>query len=584
MSTALRKLNHSLRISIDDVRLGMFISELDRPWVNSPFMLQGFLLTETLDLRTLQSLSREIVIDPSRSNVSSLSHLPWELLHAPSNAPAKESAPAVKLAISPHNPYAKKPDAPLNQRELAKAKADAEAKVKASAAIDTAPLGTETKASLGRVTQKLLNVFDFRSDSPKPYYLRHAEAKVDPHEVESKASRSVRLTPPSDPAFTNWIQTLYPRDVIFAPLNWLERVQCWLEERRAEKTLPRGKNIRPRPLGARRPNYVPDDIRLVNYVNASTVSEELSHARNVADQTSVILKKLEIDIQVDQSIALDEISPAVNLLTLSVTSNPAAMMWLIRLRSENSAAYSHSLKVAIYMMVLGRHLGFPPTQLNELAYIGLLLDVGKLELPEGLLDTPSRLNDAELEIMRTHVDSGVKILQTSEPLAPNVFKGIIEHHERLDGSGYPHGLTGNEISIFGRIAAIADSFAAMTSPRTYGVTHSPFDAMKELFKEAGTRLHAPLVEEFVQAIGIFPVGSMIELSTGEVAIVLEHNKIRRLEPKVLLLTKEDKALQEKPFIIDLMTQKTSDRGEPRKILRGLPDGAYGLVCQDFYKT
>jgi HD-GYP domain-containing protein (c-di-GMP phosphodiesterase class II) len=584
MSSALRKLNHSLRISIDDVRLGMFISELDRPWVNSPFMLQGFLLTEPLDLKTLQSLSREIVIDPSRSAVSSLSHLPWELLHAPSHSSAKESAPAPKLAISTHNPYAKKPEIATDARRIAKAKADAEAKVKAASAINSTALGSETKASLGRVAQKLLDVFDLSSDEPKPYYLRHAETKVEPHEAESKASRSARLTPPSNPEFSNWIQSLYPRDVIFAPLNWMERVAHWWEERRKTQTLPRGRNIRPRPLGARRPDYIPDNIRLVTYVNASTVSEELVHARNVADQTSLILKKLESDIQVDQSIAVEQISPAVNLLTLSVTSNPAAMMWLIRLRSENVAAYSHSLKVAIYMMVLGRHLGFPPTQLSELGYIGLLLDVGKLELPEGLLDTPNRLNESELEIMRTHVDGSVKILQNTEPLAPNVLKGIMEHHERLDGSGYPHGLTGNQISIFGRIAAIADSFAAMTSPRTYGVTHSPFDAMKELFKEAGTRLHAPLVEEFVQAIGIFPVGSMIELSTGEVAIVLEHNKIRRLEPKVLLLTKVDKALQEKPYIIDLMTQKASESGELRKILRGLPDGAYGLACQDFYKT
>jgi hypothetical protein len=108
--------------------------------------------------------------------------------------------------------------------------------------------------------------------------------------------------------------------------------------------------------------------------------------------------------------------------------------------------------------------------------------------------------------------------------------------------------------------------------------------MKELFKMAEHQLHAPLVEEFVQAVGIFPVGSMVELSTAEVAIVLEHNRVRRLEPKVLVLTTPEKNILEKPVMIDLMRQKNSD-DEPRiSILRGLADGAYGLVCHDFYKA
>ena len=108
--------------------------------------------------------------------------------------------------------------------------------------------------------------------------------------------------------------------------------------------------------------------------------------------------------------------------------------------------------------------------------------------------------------------------------------------------------------------------------------------MKELFKMAGQQLHAPLVEEFVQAIGIFPVGSMIELSSGEVAIVLEHNKIRRLEPKVLILTTPDKILLDEPVITNLMQQKTPKDAQNLKILRGLPDGAYGLECKDFYRS
>ncbi len=268
----------------------------------------------------------------------------------------------------------------------------------------------------------------------------------------------------------------------------------------------------------------------------------------------------------------------------SVIANPAAMMWLLRMRSENTVVVSHALKVAVYMLTLGRHIGFNKEQMVELGFIGLLLDVGKLEMPPALLSKPEKLSEQEAEIIQTHVDASIQLLESKEPLSFNVRLGINEHHERMDGSGYPRGLSGGEISIFGRMAAIADSFSAMTSERAYSKTLSSFDAMKELFKMAEGQLHAPLVEEFVQAVGIFPVGSLIQLTTGEIAIVLEHNKVRRLDPKVLLLTRSDKTLLEKPIMFDLLKQDLVDDAERICIMRGLPDGAYGLVCHDFYKA
>ncbi len=310
----------------------------------------------------------------------------------------------------------------------------------------------------------------------------------------------------------------------------------------------------------------------------------MAHARIAAEKVELLIKKLTSEIQEDRSIGLEEVLPTVQLLADSVISNPTALMWLVRMRTDNVRAYTHGLKVAVYMMALGRHLGFPRQQMVDLGLIGLLLDIGTLELPEPMLLKPEKLSRQELALMRTHVKTGINILNSTEPLSDNVLMGISEHHERLDGSGYPMGLIGTEISIFGRISAIADSFSAMTSARPYGVTRTSFDAMKELFKIAGTELHAPLVEEFVHAIGIFPVGSLIELSSGEIAIVLEHNRIRRLEPKILILTATDKAILQKPVILDLMTQNKSKVDSTVKILRGVADGAYGLACRDVYQA
>jgi HD-GYP domain-containing protein (c-di-GMP phosphodiesterase class II) len=304
----------------------------------------------------------------------------------------------------------------------------------------------------------------------------------------------------------------------------------------------------------------------------------------VIEITDTLLKKLSEEINDDRTITLEDVQPAVQLLTESIMSNPDALMWLLRLRSKNTTVYAHGLKVSVYMMTLGRHLGFGRQQLTELGYIGILLDIGKLELPETLWQKPGKYTTQEQLLMETHISAGIAVLESGQLLTANIVAGIREHHERLDGSGYPRGLAGNDISMYGRISAIADSFAAMTSERTYAVTRSSFDAMKELFKMAESQLHAPLVEEFVQAIGIFPVGSMIELSSGEIAIVLEHNKIRRLEPRILMLTAADKSLLQKPEVMDLMRQKIPSGREHIKILRGLADGAYGLVCRDFYRA
>lgn len=572
-----RKLCHSLLIGIDELRIGMFVTELDRPWTQSPFMLQGFLLTEKLDLQTLQSLVQEIVIDPARSVPESLLHLPWDALH--DAGPAElGSAPEVLIRSGPatagHATLSAQPRDTFFSRglEWLRCAADISSEYFRENARPAFPPDDKPDQRQSQRKQAI------------PYYLRYEKTKNRAHSSASPgAGRSSKSAAPSTRQFSRLILALYPRDVMFAPLSLIERWKIWQQQRSTEKKIPRGKNIRRRHFGQQRPGYIPKDLPLVVYADQTSLQDEMVYARTVIEKTDALLKKLTSEIHNDRSIALEEVSPTVHLLTESVVSNPSALIWLIRMRNENSTAYAQGLKVAVYMMTLGRHLGFTRQQLTELGFIGLLLDIGKLELPDALLAKPDKLSAEEQQLMRTHVRASIDILNASNPLSGNVLSGISEHHERLDGSGYPNGLSEADISIFGKMSAIADSFSAMTSARPYDITRSSFDAMKELFKMSGQQLHAPLVEEFVQAIGIFPVGSMIELSSGEIAIVLEHNKIRRLEPKVLVLTAPDKSLLKKPVIVDLMRQKNAKEDEKMKIMRGLPDGAYGLVCRDFYQ-
>ncbi len=583
MTSSARLLSHSLHITISDLRVGMFVAELDRPWTQTPFMLQGFLLTELLDLQALQALAKALVIDPSRSDPTSLSHISWELLYEalpleelrsdviPVRGPVSASLPAVErsvfsriqlwyrhwLGLYGTTPPQKPDSQPMRSaRSMRSQRSEAEIRPKRQA---------------------------------QAYYLRYESPGTGTGTTEdtsqsATADRSSRLSAPSTPEFSEAIQALYPRDVVFAALDWKERWQNWRIQRAQGKPSVREKSMRQRPARGRIPGYLPKNIKLVHYSDQISIEQEIAYARSVIEITDTLLKKLSEEINDDRTITLEDVQPAVQLLTESIMSNPDALMWLLRLRSKNTTVYAHGLKVSVYMMTLGRHLGFGRQQLTELGYIGILLDIGKLELPETLWQKPGKYTTQEQLLMETHISAGIAVLESGQLLTANIVAGIREHHERLDGSGYPRGLAGNDISMYGRISAIADSFAAMTSERTYAATRSSFDAMKELFKMAESQLHAPLVEEFVQAIGIFPVGSMIELSSGEIAIVLEHNKIRRLEPRILMLTAADKSLLQKPEVMDLMRQKTPSGREHIKILRGLADGAYGLVCRDFYRA
>lgn len=554
------KLRKQLRISVSDVRVGMFIAELDRPWAETPFMLQGFLLKETKHLHMLRDFVSEVVIDPMRSATDALRHLPWDALHEPAEDIRKEAVPATKSIVA----YTGQP-------------------------------GAGEPASLyATLLQSWRDLFKPEPSNrpgrqPAPYYLRFANQQAEPEnneslsELERKASLASKLTPPSTPQFSQFIESIYPRDVKYAPLGLTDHIQLiWGKLREPGSGLSKQRMSAPAKLPEKkRPSFVPGSIPLVIYRDQVPIAEEVVHAKRILHHTDKVLKKVMHDIQADLPIRLDDVRPVVDMLVESIVSNPAALMWSAKMRDERKKSYMHGLKVAIYMMALGRHLGFPKEQLSELGTIGLLIDIGMLKIPAALHEKAAELTDDEYALLIRHVDFGMQTLEQGKPLPPNIACGIREHHERIDGSGYPHGLRGDAISIYGRMAAIADTFAAMTTARPHDVTHSAFDAMKELFREAETRLHAPLVEQFVQALSIFPVGSLIELSSGEVAIVVEHNKIRRLEPKVLVLTDMEKEMREKPTMLDLMARNKSS-SEQKKILRGLPDGAYGIHYRDYY--
>ncbi len=330
-----------------------------------------------------------------------------------------------------------------------------------------------------------------------------------------------------------------------------------------------------------RPAFIPADITLTRFPNLTPVEAELAPAGEAYTRTDEIMRDLIKDIHSNKQLALDQVEVAIEGVVDSMVRNPDALMLVALLKQQDEISYGHGLKVAIYLVAMGRHLGLPKDYLERLGAVGLLLDIGKTRLPRELLLKKGQLTSEEFEIVKSHVNMGLDILKETPSLHPDILQGIAQHHEREDGSGYPAGLSTGNISLFGRMAAIADSFSAMTNPRPYAEVISAYEALQTMANSDGKLYHVPIVEQFIQAIGIFPVGSMVELSSGEVAVVISHNKVRRLKPRVLIISGPDKSPSQSPATIDLLYPPASQE-TPLSILRGLPTGAYGLNPREYY--
>ncbi len=230
-----------------------------------------------------------------------------------------------------------------------------------------------------------------------------------------------------------------------------------------------------------------------------------------------------------------EIKDSVTKLTDSVVRNPDAMLLVSRLREKSVEAHARALQVSLYMIVFARFLELAREELELLGLLGLLQDIGKTRLPPEILEKKTAFTPAEADIAKMHVKYSAEVLQKTPGIPSQLPDLVLLHHERQDGSGYPRGLKGEEIGLYGSMAAITDTFDALTAVRPYAQPLSPSSALSFLYKERGTGFHSELVEQFIQCVGAFPVGSAVELNSGEVGIVITQNLVRRLKPRVMVV-------------------------------------------------
>lgn len=352
--------------------------------------------------------------------------------------------------------------------------------------------------------------------------------------------------------------------------------------------LRRAKTRQNREAGVVTNNVVPkkkasNDEHKPVYSSVADLRRELVHARVQHDRASSMVRDVMNGLRDDGKLDLEVAEHAVKTIVDSVARNESAMSWLARMKQTNDYLYTHSISSAIWATGMARHIGLPPDEVEQVGLGAMLLDVGKTRLPPELLVKPERLTDEEMAIARGHVELGVEILDETDGISPQVRAMVLTHHERHDGSGYPSGMMETAIPVFGRIAGIVDYYDAVTTSRPYADAKSAYDCLRALNKMAGVAYQKEMVEQFIQSVGFFPPGTLVQLNDESVAVVVAQNRRHRLKPEVLVILDPEHNSCEDFSLLDLqMEVKSPFNDEILYIDKGLEPGAFGIDALEYF--
>lgn len=296
-------------------------------------------------------------------------------------------------------------------------------------------------------------------------------------------------------------------------------------------------------------------------------AEELPAARQVYKAAKLIIQQAMEDVRMGRALNMEAVSEVVENMSDSILRNPDALTSLTRLKQFDEYTFFHSVNTSALALSVGRHLGYERVPLLQLGTGVLLHDIGKTLIPVEILNKPGRYEAGEFEIMKQHALRGAEILANTTGLNDMFLKPTLEHHERIDGTGYPHRRSKADISQFGLIAAIVDIYDAVTSDRCYHKGKTPHDTLQMLYKlGAQGHVDGTLVQQFVQVVGVYPVGSCVLLNTGETAIVKQFNHQAPIRPLVVLITDEAGHHRSTPHDLDLAAELRQEKQTIASIL------------------
>ncbi len=317
-----------------------------------------------------------------------------------------------------------------------------------------------------------------------------------------------------------------------------------------------------------------EDTPIAHYQRS--LEEEMSAARGVHEEAQSLVGNLMQNVKLGRAIDLSPVNELAHHLRGSVFRNQNALSCLGRIREKDNYLLEHSVNLSVLMSIFGKAMGHPPDVLHQTVLGALLHDIGKILTPDDILSKPGRLTPEEFEIMKNHARHSRDLLADIEGIGELTVLTAAQHHERMDGTGYPEGLAGDAISIHGRMVAIADVYDAITSNRVYHQGVTPTQGLKKLLEWSGDHLDPELVRQFIRCIGIYPIGSLVLLESGRLGVVIEVNEADQRLPVVRVMYHTRFNM---PILVE--TINLAHPGAQDRIQKAVDPIAYGIDVRKF---
>ncbi len=490
------------RVAVRDLRPGMYVAELDRPWLETPFLFQGFELSSPQEIDQLREHCQYVYIDAELGDDLVPVKGRKELPHRTQALRVAEEKLKQEFKVLLESPERNQGRLPYGDRKPYRDQLPLEEELERAIQLESEAWGMVREALVG-----------VREGKP----------------VDAKAAESL-------------VREMV-ESVVRNPDALLD-VSCQHESRFASD------------------QGVP-------------MEEEIGRARKIESDAKNVIGETLKDVRQGKAVDSELAKKVVDRLVSSVERNPDSLVLLNQQKQTETYMCLHAIRACTLVLIFGRHLSLSRAQLTILGLGALMHDVGMVKVPDAILNKPIGLSEAEFEIMEGHVAAGVEILKGSDGFPHESIQIVEQHHERHDGSGYPKKINGDLIGLSGSIGAIVDVYDAITSQRIYRGGISAEDALKRMYEWRRKDFQPELVEEFIRCMGIFPIGSLVELNTGGIGVVITINRERRLKPKVALVLRSNKEPYTERFIADLVKHRTRTGGELR-IKRVLPSGAFGI--------
>lgn len=293
-------------------------------------------------------------------------------------------------------------------------------------------------------------------------------------------------------------------------------------------------------------------------------AQELERAARICLGAKAAVVSMFEEVRMGNAVDVGGAQQLVEEISDSVSRNPGAIISLARLKTADDYTYMHSVAVCAMMVALSKQLGLDEAQTRSCGVAGLLHDLGKVAMPTDVLNKPGKLTDAEFDIMRTHPTEGYKMLMASQGVDEVALDVVLHHHEKMDGSGYPEKLKGDQISLYSKMGAVCDVYDAITSNRPYKSGWDPAESLRKMAEWANGHFDPRVFQAFVKSMGIYPVGSLVRLSSGRIGVVTEQSAKSLTKPIIKAFFSTKSNMRIVPVMVDLSHSSTSERIQGRE--------------------